>query len=60
MRYLTVEKHEKTFSLSEFYFSIGFEEKARLIREFANEHIIIQKGKRKSKARKSPVFIRRA
>jgi hypothetical protein len=59
MRYLTALKHEKTFALSEFYFSIGFEEKARLIREFANEHIITQKGKRRAPKKLRASFIRR-
>lgn len=47
MKYLTRAKHEETFRLSCFYFDIGLSEKARLIKDFANEHIVIQKAKRR-------------
>jgi len=47
MKYLTRSQHVKTYQLSEMFFDIGLSERSRLIKDFVNEHVIIQKGKRR-------------
>lgn len=48
MKYLTRVKHEQTFKLADWLiFTVGLSERGRLLKDFANEHVVIQKAKRR-------------
>jgi hypothetical protein len=47
VKYLTRGQHQKTINQAFFFQEIGLSERGRILKDFVNEHIIIQKAKRR-------------